>query len=318
MIFNRKNKTKNSEQIGLLPYISQPLYGFSSESPQLMGWEISDMNIPELWKESKGKGVVCAVLDTGCDLDHEDLKDNLLEGKNFIEKNKKPFDVNGHGTHVSSTICAVNNNKGIVGVAPESKVVPVKVLDNNGNGSMESITQGIYWSADQSHIDFITMSLGSDFSNINMKKAVDYANSKGKVIFCAAGNSGKYTDIMFPAKYENTIAIGAIDKNFNRTQFTCSGESLDFLAPGDEILGCTPNNTYSMMSGTSMSNPFAVGLAALLLSYNKKHTNFSLKNYSDYIAVFKKYAIDLKQARYTKIKKYQGYGIINLPRLNNI
>jgi subtilisin family serine protease len=309
MIFNKWFKNK-SEKIGLLPYISEPVYGLKPTDPQTMGWEITKFDIPKAWSYSQGEGVVCAVLDTGCDLSHDDLKDNLLDGKNFIEKNQSPIDVAGHGTHVCSTISASNNEKGIVGVAPKTKIVPVKVLDNNGQGSINSIVEGIYWSCEQKNVNFITMSLGSPSSHKEIEKAINYASNKGKVIFCAAGNSGPDSDIMYPAKYANTIAIGAIDINMNRTSFSCSGDSLDFLAPGDNILGCIPKNRYAKMSGTSMSNPFAVGIASLLLSYNLKNKKYQLVNCQDYINVFKKHTTSLKSIEH-RSKKYQGYGILN-------
>jgi subtilisin family serine protease len=305
-----KKWLKKEDKIGLLPYISEPLYGLKPGDAQIMGWEIIKFNIPRAWENSQGEGVVCAVLDTGCDIDHDDLKDNLLEGKNFIENNSSPIDINGHGTHVSSTISAINNGYGMVGVAPKTKIVPVKVLDDKGNGSVSSIVQGIYWSSDNKNINFLTMSLGSPGSHPEIQKAINYANTKGKIVFCAAGNSGPGEDIMYPAKYSNTIAIGAIDSNLKRTNFSCSGESLDFLAPGNDIMGCIPKNKYSKMSGTSMSNPFAVGIASLLLSYNLKNNKFTLKNYSDYIKILKEYAQPLKDSRYSNLKKYQGYGIL--------
>jgi len=154
------------------------------------------------------------------------------------------------------------------------------------------------------------MSLGSPYPAQLLESAIDYAASKGCVMFCAAGNSGKNTDIMYPAKYNHTIAIGAINENLDRTDFTCSGDSLDFLAPGYNILGCVPGNKYALMSGTSMSNPFVVGCASLLLSYNRKYKKYKLDTVEDYINVFKQSAKDLQNKEYKGIKKYQGYGIL--------
>jgi major intracellular serine protease len=305
-----KNWFKKQPKIGLLPYISEPIYGLKPGDAQIMGWEINDFNIPQAWKNSQGEGVVCAVLDTGCDLNHDDLQENLLDGKNFIDYNTSPNDKNGHGTHVSSTIAALNNHGGMVGVAPKTKIVPVKVLDDNGNGNVKSIVDGIYYASDNKDVNFITMSLGSPTSHPEIEKAINYANRKGKIIFCAAGNSGPNSDIMYPAKYSNTISIGAIDRNLKRTSFSCSGDSLDFLAPGHDIMGCVPNNSYRKMSGTSMSNPFAVGIASLLLSYNLKYKKHRLSNYFDYIHTLKKHTKDLNDSRYASIKKYQGYGIL--------
>jgi subtilisin family serine protease len=298
------------DKIGLLPYISEPVYGLSPNDPQTLGWEIKKFRIEKSWIKSSGEGVVCAVLDTGCDLDHADLSENLLDGKNFIDKNDKPIDKNGHGTHVSSTIAAVNNSKGIVGVAPKTKILPVKVLSDSGNGSVISVVDGIYWASDISQVNFITMSLGSKSPNKDIDKALNYAVSKNKIVFCAAGNSGPGLGIMYPAKYNTTIAIGAIDENLMRTPFSCSGDELDFLAPGNNILGCVPGNKYSIMSGTSMSNPFAVGIASLLLSSNMKNYRYSLESKNDYIDLLKKHTIKLADDRYPSTKEYQGYGII--------
>lgn len=298
---------KNS--IGLLPYIQEPIYGMSTRNPAVKGWEITKFKIPEYWNQSRGEGVIVAVIDTGVDFNHEDIKNNIVSGKNFVESNSDPMDVCGHGTHVSSTIAAEDNGYGIVGVANKAKIMPIKALDDSGNGKMQNIVSAIKFAAD-SNVDFITMSLGSPKPSKAIEDAINYAVSKKCIIFCAAGNSGPNHDIMYPAKYNGTISIGAIDKNLSRTNFTCSGDSLDFLAPGHDIIGCVPNNNYSLMSGTSMSNPYAVGLASLLLSYNRREKKYKLDSYNDYIEVFKTTAKDLEDPRYKGNKRYQGYGIM--------
>lgn len=301
-------KLFHQNKISLLPYLREDIYGMSPNTPCVQGWEITSFKIPEFWKQSRGENIKIAVIDTGVDINHEDLKECIIDGKNFIDSGD-PIDRAGHGTHVASTIAARDNYYGIVGVANKSKIIPVKALNDSGQGSINTISEAVKWSADAG-ADFITMSLGSTSSSSSLKSAIDYANSRGSVIFCAAGNSGPSVDIMYPAKYDNVIAIGAIDKNFNRTDFTCSGDSLDFLAPGHEIIGCVPGDRYAIMSGTSMSNPFAVGLAALLLAYNKKEKKYKLESYQDYIDIFKATAKSLTDTRYKGNKKYEGYGII--------
>lgn len=298
-----------NKKIGLLPYIREDLHGMSTSMPAIMGWEITEFNIPKYWRQSRGEGVKIAVIDTGVDFNHEDIKNNIIIGKNFVDINADPMDVAGHGTHVSSTIAAEDNGCGIVGVANRAKIMPIKALGDDGSGNMSNLVNAIKYAAD-SGVDFITMSLGSSTPARDVESAIMYASSKGCVIFCAAGNSGPGVDIMYPAKYDNTIAIGAIDKKLNRTSFTCSGDSLDFLAPGHEIIGCVPGNNYALMSGTSMSNPYAVGLAALLLAYNRQEKKYILKTHQDYIEVFKKEAKDLNDERYKGDKRYQGYGIM--------
>ena len=128
--------------------------------------------------------------------------------------------------------------------------------------------------------------------------------------FCAAGNSGPKVDILYPAKYNNTISIGAIDRNLNRTNFTCSGPSLDFLAPGHDIMSILPYNRYALMSGTSMSNPFASGVAALYISYYRQKYSKSKLTRQEMIDILKKDSTPLKDSRF-RDKNYQGFGIIH-------
>lgn len=304
---------RNKNKCGLLPYIREDVHGLTPHSAQFTGWEIRKFNIQERWKYSQGEGVRVAVIDTGCDLYHEDIKNNLIEGKNFVDKGKDPIDRNGHGTHVSSTIAAENNSLGMVGVAPKTKIMPLKALNDDGSGDLRDIIEAIVWAADQS-VDFITMSLGAPRGTTQLHDAIKYASSKNIVVFCAAGNSGTDSALMYPASYPEVISIGAIDENLNRTEFTCSGEELDFLAPGHDIIGAVPGNGYATMSGTSMSNPYAVGCASLLLSFSRQikysAMDTMLKSSQDYISIFKKSALKLTDPRYSGVKKYEGYGII--------
>lgn len=300
------------KKVSLLPYIREDIKGLSPGSAQITGWEIKKFDIEKQWKFTKGKNVTIAVIDTGCDLDHPDLKENLLQGKNIIDPKKDPIDKHGHGTHVSGTIAAQNNSLGMVGVAPEAKLIPVKALNDDGSGDLRDIIKAIEWSIEQK-VDFITMSLGAEFPNKELEKILNYAESKKSIVFCAAGNSGENHDIMYPAKYSSVISIGSIDENLERTSFTCSGDDLDFLAPGHNILSCVPGG-YAMMSGTSMSNPFAVGCAALLLSHIRQE-KFSaresmLNTCQDYINIFKTKSKSLTDPIYSGKRKYEGYGII--------
>jgi subtilisin len=292
------------EKISLLPYTREEVLSIQ-EAKQKMGWEITSFNLPETWKSTQGEGVTVAVLDTGADLDHEDLVCNLLEGKNFVDRRSPPDDDQGHGSHVTGTICACNNESGVVGVAPKTKVIPVKVLDKHGAGQLEDVADGICWAADQG-VDFITMSLGCANPVSIVHKAIKYAHSKKVVVWCAAGNAGKTHNIFYPAAYPETIGIGAIDKNFNRAGFSCTGPDLDFLAPGVGILSTVPDNWYAVLSGTSMANPFAVGLGCLLLSYKRnKGLDIKLDNNLDYINFLKQYTI------FKGNNFFEGFGIID-------
>jgi len=297
---------KTSKTLNLLPYKREDVISIQ-DAKQKYGWEITAFDLPKTWKWTQGEGVTVAVLDTGVDLDHEDLAENLLPGKNFVNKKEPPTDSQGHGSHIIGSICASNNDLGIVGVAPKSKVIPVKVLDNNGSGKLKDVADGILWAVDQK-VDFITMSLGSPYAVPEVHKAIQYAASKGIVVWCAAGNAGKTHNIFYPAAYPETIGIGAIDENFDRASFSCTGPDLDFLAPGVKILSTVPKNWYAVLSGTSMANPFAVGIGCLLLSYKrKKNLNLSLNSSKDYIDFLKEYTISIKD----KNKLFEGFGIID-------
>lgn len=301
---------KRKTDCSLLPFIRENVYGLNPSVAQIIGWEINTFNIQNQWKYSTGENVKVAVIDTGCDLDHPDIKNNLLQGINILDPKKDPYDDNGHGTHVSGSIGAENNGHGMVGVAPNSKILPIKALDAAGNGNNKNIAKAILFAADNG-CDFITMSLGSPGNSEDIYGAIKYAINKGCIIFCAAGNHGEGSPIMYPAKYPETIAIGSIDRNLNRSSFTCKGDELDFLSPGQDILSCVPDNSYALMSGTSMANPFAVGCAALLLSFAKKHNKHSmLKTKSDYIEIFKSGAKSLSNSKFKGKKEYEGYGIL--------
>lgn len=299
---------RKRKQCKLLPHIMKPIYGLDPNVGQYYPWNIRLFDINKAWDYSQGEGVIVAVLDTGCDLEHEDLKENLLNGYNFVDDNQTPQDVNGHGTHVAGTIAACNNHKGMVGIAPKAKIMPVKCLGDNGSGSAVWIAKGIKFAVDNG-ADIISMSLGMSGSSHAIARSLSYAKSKGCLVFCAAGNDGNHVDIQYPANSEDTISIGAIDKNLNVCNFSCSGDSLDFLAPGQDIISCTPNNTYSKTSGTSMATPFASGCAALLLSLVKK--KFTME---EIVKEFAENALPLEDPRYKGNEKYEGYGIIR-PRI---
>lgn len=279
------------------------------EAKQQIGWSITAFDLPKAWEKTQGEGVKIAVVDTGCDLKHPDLVDNLLPGINLINTSKPPLDDNGHGTHATGIICASNNEIGVVGSAPGAKVMPIKVLDKTGNGDLGTVAIGVRWAVDNG-ADFISMSLGSPRPLQNIRKAIQYAESKGVVVFCAAGNMGLSRDVFFPSAYPETIAIGSIDENFDRSKFSNTGKNLDFLAPGGKILSTTPNSWYGIMSGTSQACPWVVGIAALCLAWQRKYKpETPLRGAQAYRDLFAKHCISVKGKNNKQI--YQGFGIID-------
>jgi len=294
-----------------------PLYKVSNtvssleDAKQKSGWSITAFDLPECWKHSCGDGVKVAILDTGCDLDHPDLVHNLLPGINLVKPGTPPEDDNMHGTHVTGIVCAENNEIGMIGVAPKCKVMPVKVLDKRGGGDLKVVSDGIRW-AIENGADIIGMSLGSPAPTQQLRQSIQLAESKGIPIFCAAGNAGQTREVFYPANYPETIAIGSIDENFDRSEFSNTGNDLDFMAPGNDIFSTVPDNWYSVLSGTSMACPFAVGVAALLLSYVRSHNSkLRLASAEDYRNALRAYAVPVKDLSTAGKKFFQGFGIID-------
>jgi subtilisin family serine protease len=276
------------------------------------GWQITAFDLPEAWDHSKGKGVVVGLLDTGADLDHPDLEENIIiaKGSNFLNRRKPPRDDSrGHGTHCAGIVCAPENGIGILGVAPKCKVMPIKVLDQQGNGDLAATAKGIRFAVDHG-ADIVSMSLGARFPLQNVRKAIQYAAKKGVPVFCAAGNAAQKT-IDFPARYPEVIAIGSIDQDFDRSNFSNKGKNLDFMAPGGKILSTIPNGQYGIMSGTSMACPFAVGVTALLISYVRNNeTDIELETIRDFTKMLEEHTIPLSNKKLAGKRFWEGFGII--------
>lgn len=307
------SKNLNDIFCKLLPYKKENLFSVLS-SRQAIGWQIKLFNVPELWQFSQGDNIKIAVLDTGIDLNHQDLMENITEGKNFVDLGQSPYDKCGHGTHCAGIIAASNNEIGIVGVAPKTKIMPIKVLDDNGNGNMESVLKGLQW-AGENGADLICMSLGTPEPIEEIRKEIQKLVANKIVVFCAAGNAGNTEHLLYPAAYSETISIGAIDENCLRADFSCTGPNLDFIAPGVKIYSTVPENAYSFMSGTSMACPFAVGVAALVLSSRRQYEKNLKLTADEYREIFKTHALPAKNIDKIMTNKgprfWQGLGIIN-------
>jgi major intracellular serine protease len=307
---------KKKYECKLFPYKREDCLSLQ-DAKQKSGWNITAFDLPKAWELSQGEGIVIAVLDTGCDLDHPDLINNLLPGYNFVNPGSPPVDDNGHGSHVIGTLVAENNDIGVVGVCPKTKVRPVKVLDGKGNGNLLNVAKGIRWAIEQK-VDLISMSLGAPSPVAQVRKAIQAAAAAGITCFVAAGNAGNTKDVFYPSAYPETIAIGAIDINMRRASFSNTGMNLDFMAPGVDIFSTVPDNWYATLSGTSMAQPFACGVAALVLSYVRaKRPDIVLKSSKDYIELFKKYTIPTGDV-YDNPHFYQGFGIIDPRKFTGI
>ncbi|QNJ14890.1 subtilisin DY domain protein [Synechococcus sp. A18-46.1] len=245
-----------------------------NQQPSLGGdfWPLDQINIPETWEFSTGKDVTVAVVDTGIDLDHLEFKGRLTEGINIAYPGQEPNDINGHGTHVAGTIAAADDGQGSVGVAPESIIMPIKVLYDNGFGRMSAVISGIRWAAKKG-ADIINLSLGGYSGSAALEESLAFARSKGSLVVMAAGNSGGNSPI-YPAAYasEDGIAVGAVDKNSNMTWYSnkAGHAKINYVtAPGSSIFSSIPGG-YGKKSGTSMAAPHVAGVAALIKDYSQE------------------------------------------------
>lgn len=246
-------------------------------------WGMVKIQAPEAWDITQGSSAVkIAILDTGIDQNHEDLAAKIVANKNFT-RSRTVDDRYGHGTHVAGIAAALTNNgKGVAGVGFNSSLMNGKVLGDNGLGQYSWVASGIIWAADNG-AQIINLSLGGTSASDTLKSAVDYAWGKGSVLVAAAGNSN--TDApLYPAYYENSIAVAATDENDAKASFSNYGAWVDIAAPGVSIFSTMPNHknqigilNYGSLSGTSMSTPHVAGVAALVFAAKSGWTNAEVR-----------------------------------------
>ncbi|QKS73355.1 S8 family peptidase [Paenalkalicoccus suaedae] len=230
-----------------------------------------------------GNGIRVAVLDTGIDRSHPDLQANVRGGYSVFTDvaNRDPyFDGDGHGTHVAGTVAAARNGVGVIGVAPNASLYAVKVLNNNGSGSLAGIAQGIEWSVNN-NMNVINMSLGSSQGSSILQAYTDLAYQRGILVVAAAGNSGNAagnTDtVNFPARYSSAMAVAATDQNNRRGSFSSTGPTVEISAPGVGVLSTLPGNRYGSLNGTSMAAPHVAGVAAQVWQAKPNLSNVQLR-----------------------------------------
>lgn len=229
-------------------------------------WGIDRINAELSWQTTKGLAVKAAIIDTGIDLDHPDLQNNIKGNVNTISPYKSGNDDNGHGTHVAGIAAAIDNDIGVIGVGPEIYLYAVKVLGKNGSGWLSDVIEGIEWSINNK-MQVINMSLGSSGSNQSFHDAIIKAYQAGIILVAAAGNSGESGGaVSYPAKYPETIAVSAIGQDNRLAAFSSFGPEVDLAAPGVSIKSTYNNGYYKTLSGTSMAAPHAAGAAALVLT----------------------------------------------------
>jgi subtilisin len=221
---------------------------------------IAQIRAPEAWDVSRGKAIKVAVIDTGIDEAHPDLKPNLRGRISFVPSEDSAQDFNGHGTHCAGTIAAALNGQGVVGVAPAASLYAVKVLDRMGSGQWSWLIAAIDWCLRQD-VRILSMSLGGPEAPQALQDMCDLAWSRGHLLVAAAGNTGGAVGV--PAQYDSVVAVSAIDGANVIAPFSSRGPEVELCAPGVNVLSTTPGGGYGKKSGTSMACPHVSGTAAL-------------------------------------------------------
>ena len=267
-------------------------------------WHLDNIEAPDAWDKSLGKGVIIGLIDSGVDLDHEDLADNILtDGWDFGDNDDDPTDELGHGTQVCGVIAAIqNNNLGISGIAPECKILPLKVNVGGLNEIEDSnAAEAIIYAADHG-ANIINLSLGWPEGEIPViTDAIDYAADKGVLLVAAAGQDVG-GPVLFPANLEEVIAVSGTNEDSNFWFKSNQGPEIELSAPGINIYTTTLGGGYVTRSGTSFSSPMVSAIAALLAS---KYPHLNRNQIREYLITS---ADDLGDAGKDD---FYGYGKVN-------
>ena len=246
------------------------------------------IRMPDAWDITTGGALPIAVVDTGIDLDHPDLREKIwsnageipsngidddgngyiddVQGWDFLHADALPQDDHGHGSHVSGIAAADTDNAvGIAGISWGADLMALKAMDNQGFGTWSDISQAILYAADNG-AKVINLSIGGEDASQTVENAIDYARNQGCLVAAAVGNSGGA--VLFPARLPDVLAVAATDDNDLPWSFSNRGPEVDLSAPGVGIFSANALNSYTVLSGTSMSTAHVSGLASLVWSMN--------------------------------------------------
>ncbi|MFC7373180.1 S8 family peptidase [Fictibacillus iocasae] len=265
-------------EVCLIPFVLEEVMESAREE---VPYGIDMINAPSFWKEGEmGEGVVVAVLDTGCDINHPELKNRVIGGRNFVSGKPDDYsDAHYHGTHVAGTIAATLNYAGVAGVAPNVKLLICRVLGKNGGGTYQGIIDAIKFAVDWrgpagEQVRVISMSLGGPSDVKELHNAIQEAVAKDVMVVCAAGNEGDSQDTTneyaYPGAYKEVVQVGAVDSQRKLASFSNTNDEIDLVAPGVDVLSTYPGRKYAKLSGTSMATPHVSGAAALLVAREER------------------------------------------------
>lgn len=270
-------------------------------------YALNMMQTTDAWKLTEGsEDVIVAIIDTGIDPNHDEFVGRIsqLSYNAYTETVgiNSVVDDHGHGTMVAGVIGAnKDNSKGIAGIAQNIKLLIIKAnVPKEGRFLDSTLIEGIYYAANNG-ADIINLSLGGSYANALTESAINYAVSKGVIVVAAAGNDGT-NDLIYPAAFENVIAVSAVDKNRLIASYSNYGDHIDLAAPGSDIITTARNNGYVTTSGTSFAAPQIAGVLALLKSHFREIER------SEYIT--KLLSATMDEGSLGK-DEYYGYGIAN-------
>ncbi|WAZ20552.1 type VII secretion-associated serine protease mycosin [Streptomyces cinnabarinus] len=277
-------RTRRAGLISVLLAASLALVPTTAHADGIRGrqWALEAMHTQEAWQTTKGEGITVAVLDTGVDDEHPDLAGNVLKGKDLVGFGAGRGDRAWarHGTAMAGIIAGhghgYDNADGVMGIAPEAKILPVRVILEDGDSARakarttrgNALAEGIRWAADHG-ADVINLSLGDDSKSAHPEpaedEAVQYALKKGAVVVASAGNGGEKGDhISYPAAYPGVIAATAVDKFGTRASFSTRRWYATVSAPGVDVIIADPDRKYYEGWGTSAAAAFVSGAVALV------------------------------------------------------
>jgi len=249
----------------------------SSAPDKGIPWGVQQIKAPLAWGVTTGYRVKVGVIDTGIDYSHPDLSNSIIHGINLLNRSMPPIDDNGHGTHIAGTIAAANQLHGMIGVAPRALIAPIKAFDHNGSAFVSDIILGIEWCI-RNQIQVINMSFGMKSRSKALQAAVTNAYNSGVIIVASSGNDGRRRTIDYPARYSQTISVGATTNQRRVAPFSNRGVYIDVYAPGDKIVSAWLRGKYNEMSGTSMATSHVSGAIALLLAHKPKLTTPEIRS----------------------------------------
>lgn len=228
-------------------------------------WSLTAVHAKSAWQRSQGRGVTIAVIDSGVGPTWE-LSGQLLRGVNLAARPPKRIDVVDHGTAVAGLIAARADGRGITGVAPRARLVPVRIFDSYESPTRR-LVRAIHW-AIRKRVDVINLSL-VERNTPGLRSAIRLAIRKRIIVVAGAGNERQSgSPVQYPAAYPGVIAVGAIDKSRELADFSNEGSYVDVVAPGVRVLASDPFDTLSWYSGTSFSTPVVTGVVALMKAAN--------------------------------------------------